>query len=177
MGNQRDLKTSSHFTPVIIDNAAKVRCKHCHEYTVTRHIPRMKKHLMACKYAPASVKAIPTVNTTRCPSSASQGSAAGSSASMDDQVVKLSRQKVEEMKELGALFIFTSGASFNVSDNKHLRRIFKETGLPMLIPERHLLSSKYLPLLYQRVKHKNEQKLKGKRHRLISNLIPASIRC
>lgn len=85
---------------------------------------------------------------------------------MDDQVIKMTKKKIEDMKELGALFIFTSGAAFNVANNKYLKTLFKDLRLPVLVPNRKTLSQKYLPLLFQRVKSRNELKLKGKRHRL-----------
>lgn len=181
MGNQRDHSTSSNFTTVVNNGESKVTCKHCEKWSILRHIPRMKKHLLECGSVPASVKKnIPEPSkapiAARCPSSASQGSVASGSASLDDQVIKLSKKKIEEMRELGALFIFTSGASFNVASNKYLKKLFKEMALPILIPERRSLSRKYLPLLYQKVKGKNMQQLKGKRHRSTTLLIPASFR-
>ena len=140
----------------------KIECKHCLNYAISQHVGRMRKHLQKCSSVPADIhdKVNRDSKSDRCLSSSSQRSvsAASGSESLDGRFVTINQRTMEQLKILASKFIITSGSPFNIANNEYLKEFFKKLNIPMLFPERHLLSKKFLPIVYEEAKEQiNDQ--------------------
>ena len=144
----------------------KSECKHCLNYAIQVHVVRMRKHLLKCSSVPDDiiVKLNRDSKSERCSSSSSSQrsvSAASGSESLDGRFVTINQRTKEQLKILASKFIITSGSPFNVANNVYLKEFFQKLNIPMLFPERHLLSKKFLPIVYGETKQRIDEQLHG----------------
>lgn len=145
-----------------------VMCKHCKKHQLKRKADRMEKHLIEeCQTIPEATKKAISSNYSNKHRrySAPEGACSSSVGQIASRTLFLSEKQIEELKRKQALFIITSGSSFNVVKNYWYHQIFESLGIANVVPDRQVISGPILNRLYMDAKAENKLILDGESHR------------